>query len=453
MKQASHVGRHNQAIWDAMFERLASFHSQHGHGRVPVRYAKDRKLGNWISNQRQLAVRAALRPERRRRLLALGVIFDIPTAHWEEMYEGLVEFKRQHGHTLVPREWKAPRGLGGWVTRQRSEYQRGLLAAERIRRLNKIRFNWNPGDPRWPQIYARLEAFRKTHGHCNVPSGTALGQWVYKQRKFRRLRKLDGEQIQRLDAIGFDWVKPFVIGDELEARWRQKVRELAAFKKKHGHCQVPQSGRARYGLGVWVANLRAEYPRGNLRPDRVRELERLGFAWTYKDPCWDNHFAELVAFKRKHGHCNVAQKDATNPALGAFVATARGCRREGTLTPERIRRLESIGFVWEPMELKWERRYSELTAFRRQRGHCRVPQHGPHGALAEFITRLRRQKRQGRLSAERIVRLETLGLDWHPRPAGASRSRRRLRLPRARTVRRKTMSVKKGDYGRRSEIR
>ena len=424
MKRASHVWMRDPDIWEAMFDRLAAFRNRQGHCRVPVRYSKDPQLGVWLSNQRQSEARGDLWPERRRQLVALGVVFSVPAAQWEAMYAALVTFQRQHGHTLVPRKWKTPRGLGGWVTRQRSQSQRGLLAAERIRRLNKIRFNWNPGDPRWHQNYARLEAFRQTHGHCNVPIGSALGQWVYKQRKFRRLRKLEAEQTELLDAIGFDWVKPFRIGDELEARWRQKVRELAAFKRKHGHCQVPQMSRDRHGLGVWVANLRKEYHHGNLRPDRVCELERLGFAWTYQDPAWDNHFAELVAFKRKHGHCNVVQQNATNPALGAFVANAREGRREGTLSEERIHRLDAIGFVWEPMELKWERRYVELTAFRRQHGHCRVPQRGRHRALAQFITRLRRQKRQGRLSAGRIARLETLDLDWQPAYDGWKRRRK-----------------------------
>jgi len=414
MKRTKDIGVHQRAIWEARFDRLAAFRKRHGHCRVPVHYSRDPKLGFWLSNQRQSEARGILWVDRRRRLLALGVVFDVWAAQWEEMYAALAAFQRQHGHALVPREWKAPRGLGAWVNRQRLEYHRGLLAAERVRRLNKIGFDWNPSDPRWPEIYARLEAFRKTHGHCNVPSGTALGQWVYKQREFRRLRKLDAEQIQRLDAIGFDWVKPFRLGDELEARWRQKVRELEVFKKKHGHCQVPQKDRARYGLGVWVANVRASYHNGDLRPDRARELKRLGFAWTYENPRWDDHFAELVAFKRKHGHCNVAQKDATNPALGAYVAVAREGRRAGTLSAERVLRLTAIGFEWEPMESKWERRFAELAAFMREHGHCRVPQHGRHCGLASFITRLRLLKRQGCLSPKRIARLETLGFAWRP---------------------------------------
>ena len=131
MKQASRIVGRQQAIWDKMFGRLAAFRKARGHGLVPVHYARNRKLGFWLSNQRQAAARGELRPERRRRLRALGVVFDVLAAQWEASYAALVEFKRRHGHTLVPREWKAPRGLGGWVALQRHLQGCGGMIYER----------------------------------------------------------------------------------------------------------------------------------------------------------------------------------------------------------------------------------------------------------------------------------------------------------------------------------
>ena len=40
-------------MWELMFDRLQTFRRERGHCRVPVRYAADRRFGNWVSLQRQ----------------------------------------------------------------------------------------------------------------------------------------------------------------------------------------------------------------------------------------------------------------------------------------------------------------------------------------------------------------------------------------------------------------
>jgi hypothetical protein len=249
---------------------------------VPVRYAADRRLGTWVTNQRQAELRGQLPAYRRSRLLSAGFEFAPYDAHWEKMLAGLAAFKRGYGHTVVPRAWNEPRGLGTWVAHQRHLHGCGRMGAEHLCRLEKLGFDFAPLDPRWGARYARLVKFQKKHGHCNVPSGDAFGQWVYKQRRGRREGKLNARQIQRLDAIGFEWVKPGPVTVADEAQWLRKMRELAAFKELHGHCRVPETRNHRRGLGVWVANLRYRYRRGEVPTDRVRDLEKLGFVWRIK---------------------------------------------------------------------------------------------------------------------------------------------------------------------------
>src|SRR5947207_1818584 len=98
------------AIWEMMFQRLAAFRREHGHCRVPIRGA-DRRLGNWVSNQRQAERYRQLPLERRYRLMSLGFEFVVDEAQWKKMLAGLVAFKLRHGHTQVPREWNEPRRL------------------------------------------------------------------------------------------------------------------------------------------------------------------------------------------------------------------------------------------------------------------------------------------------------------------------------------------------------
>ncbi|MDB9752602.1 helicase associated domain-containing protein [Oceanospirillaceae bacterium] len=85
--------------------------------------------------------------------------------------------------------------------------------------------------------FEHLLAYKKEHGNCLVPFSFKyhdfnLGSWISLQRKEEA--KLTSEQIKRLDELKFDWAP-------LEDRWEMAFEHLVAYKKKHGHCEVPKS--------------------------------------------------------------------------------------------------------------------------------------------------------------------------------------------------------------------
>ena len=67
----------------------------------------------------------------------------------------------------------------------------------------------------------------------------------------------------------------------------------------------------------------------------------------YHAAAWEERFAELVAYQTQHGHCRVSFGYPENPALGLWVSTQRVEKRAGTLSEERIARLDALEFVWE----------------------------------------------------------------------------------------------------------
>jgi len=89
--------------------------------------------------------------------------------------------------------------------------------------------------------------------------------------------------------------------------WEQRLKELRAFKKKHGDCNVPWNHTPIPGLGHWVSQMRYHKKRGTLTKDKIRLLTRFGFSWKVEHPrrTWEEHFKELQAFQKKHGHCNL----------------------------------------------------------------------------------------------------------------------------------------------------
>mmetsp|Transcript_24330 Transcript_24330/g.39541 ORF Transcript_24330/g.39541 Transcript_24330/m.39541 type:complete len:270 (-) Transcript_24330:126-935(-) len=146
--------------------------------------------------------------------------------------------------------------------------------------------------------------------------------------------------------------------------WEQRIHELIDFQKKYGHCNVPQNYSPNPSLGTWVNRQRQEHKKrgdgdiSSLNDERLEQLESIGFCWGKRkgQACWEEKFKQLKEYKIKHGDCNVPIKFKQNTALGRWVSTQRSefkkfCHGDeaAAIDSERIRMLESIGFVWFPL--------------------------------------------------------------------------------------------------------
>jgi hypothetical protein len=208
------------------------------------------------------------------------------------------------------------------------------------------------------------------------------------------------------------------IVEQFGASWDERLGELAAFRQREGHCNVPDEYPDNPALGKWVTRQRSEQRRGELSSDRIVRLEALGFVWDPHDAFWEERFAELAAFKQREGHCNVPQAYPDNPALGKWVSKQRVAKRRGALSSDRMVRLDALGFVWNTDDAAWEERFAELAAFRESEGHCNVPQAYPDNpALGIWVGTQRTKRNRGALSSDRIARLDALGFEWE-RPPG-----------------------------------
>jgi hypothetical protein len=82
-----------------------------------------------------------------------------------------------------------------------------------------------------------------------------------------------------------------------------------------------------------------------LTPERTQRLDGIGFVWDVLSTNWEQGFASLKVYKAEHGDCLVVQGFKHDGfALGQWVSRQR--RAKGTLTPERVQRLDDIEFVW-----------------------------------------------------------------------------------------------------------
>ncbi len=205
--------------------------------------------------------------------------------------------------------------------------------------------------------------------------------------------------------------------------WLAMLKDLRAFKARHGHCRV----RARFpdhpGLGKWVIKQRVQYRRGTLAATRRRILDNLGFVWrdrrsTASDAVWERKYAALAEFKRRHGHCLPIVPGLRQPRiLRPWVGRQRTLYRQGRLDPERRQRLERLGFVWDAFEVAWQTMFRRLVAFKRRHGDFVVPTKRYHAVpkLATWTVNQRIAKRRGRLAPHRVRQLEEVGFPWEVR--------------------------------------
>jgi superfamily II DNA or RNA helicase len=392
--------------WDRWFGMLKKFHEHEGHCQVPARFlANGLRLGAWVHSQR--TSNKFLPEERIRRLNSIGFVWDPLSDKWEKSFAELKEFREREGHCRVtPHLTFNGLRLGAWVGYLRR--RKDKLTAEQIKRLNALGFTWDQLSDLWEESFALLKEFHQREGHCRVPDGLEergikLGAWVSAQRTNKSI--IDKDRVKRLDSLGFAW-------DALNEKWGIHLKALVNFQKREGHCLVPQKHVANgLRLGAWVSYQRRNKCR--LTADQIERLDCLNFIWDPLTEQWDESFTKLQEYRKREGHCRVAPKLVINGfRIGAWVSTNRA--NKSNLSKERVSRLDSIDFIWDPYADKWEKSFKALESFRSQKGHCRITQDFKVNgiALGAWVSYQRRNKK--RLTSDKIERLNSIGFIWEP---------------------------------------
>ena len=227
--------------------------------------------------------------------------------------------------------------------------------------------------------------------------------------------------------------------------WDEHFGELQAYQARFSNCNVPREWRENPQLGRWVTKQRREkrkFDQGapsQITQGRIERLNSIGFEWDPVADLWEQRFGELQAYQADKGDCNVPRRWSVNSQLGTWVDTQRTEKRKfdkgderAMITPERIERLDGIGFEWEPVADVWGQRFRELQAYQADKGHCNVPQQWPENKqLGMWVNKQRAEKRkldQGKRSSitqPRIERLNGIGFEWNARKGGAAQRQQR----------------------------
>ena len=102
-----------------------------------------------------------------------------------------------------------------------------------------------------------------------------------------------------------------------------------------------------------------------------------------------------------------------NHKLAKWVSRQRKSWNANKLPEERIRRLDELGVVWDPLQSLWDERFKELAAYKDRFGNCNVPDKwNENPELAQWVSSHRNLRKASKVSEDRIRRLDELAFVW-----------------------------------------
>ena len=422
--------RYNQTdVWERNYRSLREYKKVQGNTLVP---ANSGQLGQWVRIQRheyrlQLVGKlSCMTTERISRLDALDFVWRVKTDPWMDTYNVLKDFQRKRKTTRVPENFRGGK-LAKWTRTQRKQYRlfrdgkKSSLTREKVRLLDKIGFSASLVDngPVWMTMFKRVQAFHTEHGHCRIPNSyPELKSWLHNQRTKRKAQKngqwssLTTEQIKKLESLkGFSW-EPYI------DRWSRMLSKLKAYAKAHdGDTRVPIHYK---DLGRWVHGQRTEFRLKNegkpsrLSDEQIESLNEVGFVWRVSRT-WDECFLSLQEYRRVHGHTLVPKSDKD---LGSWVGAQRHeykrfqSGNKSHLTREQVERLDSIGFVWNTLDLAWTTKLERLKAMVEDKDGNMTGAPQLDKQMRRWIGQQRSKRKQGSLSEQRVQALDAIGFVW-----------------------------------------
>lgn len=436
-----------EAAWEKGFASAQKYRTEHGDLLVPVRYRdkNDFALGEWIVYNRQRYLGGNLTQNRIERLEAIGMVWSTSNDLWEQNYAAATQYYLEHGDLEVPIKYETPSGfgLGVWLGAQRAAHKAGELPQEQVERLDALGMDWtNRNDRKWMSLYDVAAAYYHEHGNLNVPSeyvtpdGVLLGKWVARQRYAylnpdRSSARVTPERKALLDKLGMVWEK--------YDPWQERYDLALAYKTAHGDLEIPSVYKTADGvwLGSWVNRQRQTLNSGSsaLSSER-RKLLRTLFKGerrpsdpaadhgTVREANWERNFRSAARYARKYKHLLVPASyvDSDGVRLGVWISNLRAARKNRPdsyqVTPAHIKKLNSIGMVWDARDAKWGTAYQQAKAYYKAHGNLHAAANYKSDetgfCLGDWLRRMREwdTTHDPKLTPERRAMLDKIGMEW-----------------------------------------
>jgi hypothetical protein len=133
--------------------------------------------------------------------------------------------------------------------------------------------------------------------------------------------------------------------------WMKHCERLKAYQLENGPGSFPPSSYPKdKQLGYWVEEQRRQKRQNKLDAVRVKLLNDIGFVWNLRDMRWMVvQFRRLQAYQLENGPGSFPPRSyPQDKQLATWVDKQRQGKRNNKVDPDRVKRLDDIGFVWVP---------------------------------------------------------------------------------------------------------
>jgi len=342
---------------------------------------------------------------------------DVVGQSWDEKFGEYKAFKEKYDREpMRETNGELEESLARWVEMQRRAYNRNVLAQDRVAKLNALGFTWNPLLLSWENPFRDYISFKKKYNR--EPSNNAtnneqekdIATWASRQRMIYKKNKLPKDRVDRLNSIGFIW-------DQKDGWWEQDFKAYKEFVAKHGkkRSSIPKNQSEKDSL-IWASRQRLTYNKGTLSKDRIDKLNAIGFIWDSFETSWDQSFKYYKEFRDKNNKDpDRESKDESESFVASWVNVQRVEYKRNILSKERIKKLESVGLVWDILGTAWDQSFRDYRNYKKK--YNREPSSESKDESEKFLGLWAGHQRQDykkkrAITQDRIDKLNSIDFAW-----------------------------------------
>ena len=170
---------------------------------------------------------------------------------------------------------------------------------------------------------------------------------------------------------------------ELAKKYYEHYSDLKipfSFKTINGY----ESDENGYNLGFWISNQRVKYKKGTLSEDRIKQLEKIDMIFGIgKQDVWNIMYDLAKKYYEHHGNLKIShsfktingyETDEKGYKLGFWISKQRINYKNGTLSEDRIEKLEEIGMIFENVyKDTWNMMYKLAKKYYEHYDNLKIP--------------------------------------------------------------------------------
>ena len=264
--------------------------------------------------------------------------------------------------------------------------------------LRYVRDRINPNN--WDMMYELAKKYYKHYGDLKIPNrfktingyesdenGYNLGVWINTQRLSYKKGTLSEDRIEKLKEIGM------IFEDVHKDTWNKMYELAKKYYKHYGDLKIPfsfktingyESDENGYNLGFWISTQRVKYKNGTLSEDRIEKLEKIDMIFGIgKQDVWNKMYDLAKKYYEHHGNLKIShsfktingyETDEKGYKLGFWISKQRINYKNGTLSEDRIEKLEEIGMIFENVyKDTWNMMYKLAKKYYEHYDNLKIP--------------------------------------------------------------------------------